>query len=403
MEYLRAIIHSDTRGPLYKKDFKVQKVFDTFVHLHVSKLINTGEVYEGEYYKALIFPGYGQYQRKKQKEQRQLRRTHPGTKEGWIALKAPEPANPEQPMDFFTLELHLVDRPLPTVLSENFLLHEIDYFWLSVERALEQVKILEYQEPREHRLYACNDDLCDFDLEELYTLQEEANELIEIASPEMPATDLPLVFRQKTLKDFTLLETKRMIWGKLVEDAPEYTSYVKDSPPAGMQILITPTALASLQQTARSHVEVEIGGALIGHIYQNADAPGYLVEITDHILLQNTLASEVELRITFESWSEQSTVLKERYPGKRIVGWYHTHLDIVRQTHFTESHVLYSTPIFFSQDDHFTHRQFFRGKWYVAMVLDTDGYLVFYQWEEHEIVPAHVFYIVEPEKEAGES
>jgi proteasome lid subunit RPN8/RPN11 len=395
MEYLRATISSQARGPLYKKDFEVQKVFNTFVRRHVNKLINAGELLPLEYYRALIIPGYGPYRHEKRTEEENT--TEGATGHDWLALKVTDDAMPLEHMDFFTLEIHSEDRPY--VLSENFLLSEIDYFWQSVERALVQFDIMSYQEERDRLLFACNDDKFDFDREELYTWQKEANELIEIVGGgEDPDTTATLL--RKELKDFPILGAKKMQAGKLVEDIVEHHEQLKDPPSSGMQILIVSSALESLQQASRSDVQAEIGGFLVGDVYEDGQTPsGYLVEITGHIAAQNTVANEVELRTTFETWQQQTVLLKERYPGKRIVGWYHTHLDLVARPKIDKTlRILYTSPIFLSADDIFTHRQFFREKWYVAMVLDTRGDLIFYRWAGHKIVTAQKFYVTAPQE-----
>ena len=102
MEYLRVIVSSRTRGQLYRKDFEVQKVFDTFVRRQVSKLIDTGEILASEYYSALIIPGYGSY--KHERHDGMGDAGEKATGRAWLALKVTDPLSPT-PMNFFTLEL----------------------------------------------------------------------------------------------------------------------------------------------------------------------------------------------------------------------------------------------------------------------------------------------------------
>lgn len=401
MEYLRAIISSDTRGPLYKKDFEVQKVFDQFVRSYVSTLINAGVIYERELYSALIIPGYGRYQHLQPKftvEDKAIE----DKKRRWITLAFVEPVQPDKPMDFFAVELRLVDRPL--VYRDNFQLFEVAYFWRSIERALAQIDVLGYQEQRGYSLFARNDEQFDFDREELYTWQKEANDLVEIVQQDDLPVSTASAFPRKSIQDFSILNAKRLLWGKLVEDVPEQVIIAGKATQPEVQILITYSALESLQQIARSHIWVEFGGMLIGHICENADNPGYIVEITDHIPAEGALASEIELRITFEAWQRQTILLKEQYPGKRIVGWYHTHLDLVKRAFYTDEtqQSMYTSSLFFSQDDLFLHRHFFREKWYVAMVLDSESNLVFFQWEGNDVSAAQKFYVIESESKSDQ-
>lgn len=395
MEYLRAIISSPERGPLYKKDFEARKVFDIFVRLQVNKLIEAGELIEREYYSAVIIPGYGVYTHEKRKEevdasQREFARA-------WLSLQIREPAK-TAPMDFFTLELHLGERPY--ILSETFRLSEIDYFWLNLEQALMQLDFMDYQEHREHLLFAYKDDEFDFDREELYAWQKEADELIEIVVKEGEPADTTPHFAQREFNDFTILKAQKILRGKLVKQGVKEFERPSDPRASALHILITNPTLESLQEAACLHIEAEIGGSLVGEVFQHKEMPGYIVEISGYLPAQNTLANEVELRTTFETWQQQSLLLKERYPGKRLVGWYHTHLDLVSRPRIDrtrESLAISFSPLFFSQADEFTQRQFFREKWYVAMVLDTRGNLVFYRWAGHKIVEAAKFYVTAAE------
>jgi hypothetical protein len=138
---------------------------------------------------------------------------------------------------------------------------------------------------------------------------------------------------------------------------------------------------------------------LVGYIYTDAAGPGYLVQITDYIPAEGALSHIAELRYTFESWQRRTTLLKERFPGKRIVGWYHTHL--VQMEFYTDDsrQATFATSLFFSRDDIFMHRQFFREKWYVAMVLDPQGNAAFFQWTGDQIQLGRRFYVIEPAQE----
>ncbi len=409
MDYLRAIISSDPRGSLYKKDFEVQRVFDTFVRTYVSTLINAGLIYEGEFYSALIIPRYGRYKQMRPKvsfEETSRTRTLDIKKQPrWITLSIEEPERSDRPMEFFTLELHIVGRPL--IYRDDFPLYEIDYFWHSIERALAQMNVLSDTEQRRHSLYALSNDQYDFDREELYSWQADADELIEMVSPDDALVPAVVSFPRKALQDFPVLGAKKLVEGKLVDDTvkdmAEHAEEAEEAAQSEIQILITRSAMEAVQHIARTYVDTELGGMVIGHIYENAEGPGYIVEITDHVFAEGALASETELRFTFEAWQRQTTLLREHYPGKRIVGWYHTHLDLVKKTFYIIDdgrRSKYTSALFFSQDDLFTHRQFFREKWYVAIVLNSEGNLVFFQWEGNDIVTAPKFYVIEDEVKA---
>ena len=392
MKYLRAIITSDTQKPIYKKDFEVHKVFDIFVRSVVSNMVTTGAIFEREHYSALIIPRYGQY---RQMPQTSVTRTIDQQRPVWLSLELEEASQPDTPIDFFTLELFVLEQSLS--YRANFQLKVIDYFWRNIEQALVQLGVLGYKENIQRNLYVRDDDEADFEHgEEVYSWQQDADVVVELMEP---SERLDALFPPKSLTDFRIQEVKRMLHGKLLPDTPEKRDAADDRN-ADIHILITRSALESVQLIARSGTRVEQGGILVGNIYEDTSNSGYLVEITDHIAAEGALANEVELRYTFESWQRQTVLLKERFPEKRIVGWYHTHLDLVRKTFYDETRQhQYTTPLFFSQDDIFTHRQFFREQWYVAMVLDPQGNLIFFQWIDNEIGAASKFYIIDLEKE----
>jgi len=390
MKYLRAVISSEARGILYKKDFQVKHVFGPFVRSFVSSLVTADVVKQGESYRALIIPRYGQFRRMPPQVE-----THRPVQEGelqdWIALAFEGAVNPKSAIDFFTVDLFIAEQ-LRSFRS-NFKLWQIDYFWRGIDRALEQVSVLLYQDTVVRKLYARDDDEGDFEHEEVQALQADTPALFEI----MPVERSVPVFQAKALSDFAIQTIKKLRNGSLVDETPDPAAADVTMPASSVYIVISQSALESLQQIARSGLQVEQGGALVGDVYVNAASNNraYIVEIIAHIAAEKTFASEVELRYTFESWQRQTSLLKENFSGKRIVGWYHTHLDLVKQTYYTDDtrQDTYTTPLFFSQDDAFTHRQFFHEKWYIAMVLDPRGDLAFYQWEGEKIMEAERFYV----------
>lgn len=396
MQYLRAIIKNETGGILYRKDFKVQNVFDIFVRSFVTRLIITGMLQEGDFYRAHVIPRYGEYQRISAQALPPSPIIKEGERSDWLTLNFEDDINLHRPFDYFTLDLTIPK--LGRRMRSNFQLIEIDYFWRRIEQALEQTGRLRYKETLRHELYACDDAAADFEHEEMPALSGPTKPLVEIVSVEstQPA------FAQKSLADFHVRSIKKLQRGQLINVKPGRKASSSESGQENadrVQVLITQSVLASLQQIACSQVQLEQGGTLVGDVYVDANSPARssIVVITGHIVAEQTFASEVELRYTFESWQNQTALLKEHFPTKRIVGWYHTHLDLVRKTFYTDESYqdVYTSPLFFSKDDHFTHRQFFREKWYVAMVLDPQGNLIFFQWDDDAIVDTNRFYVID--------
>jgi len=256
--------------------------------------------------------------------------------------------------------------------------------------------ILNHGEDYTPLLYARDDDDADFNKEEIYA-QQETSDLIEI----MPTARKESRFTRRHFDEFCIKKEEET---GLVKH-PEYaTDETRDEtvpiPESCVKILIAPTAMVAVQEIARSkNVEVEQGGVLVGNIYEEAEGEGYIVEITDYIQADAALSNITELRYTFESWQRQTEILKERFPGKRIVGWYHTHL--VKMAFYTDSskQSTYATELFFSRDDVFMHHQFFRERWYVAMVLDPQGNIAFFHWLNDKIGAGRKFWVLKTDKE----
>ncbi len=424
MKYLRAIISSDThtQNPLFKKDYQVQDVCAPFVRGFANTLATMGLLLHKEDYKAYVTPSYGTYQKQspaaRVDKTIKIKQTDP-----WINLEIEEPIQHERPIDFFTIDIipkvdmdrgqyttvkgqgvlivsgqDILIKEMKIAYRTHVLVDELEYFWHRIERALAIIGPPGQKEQRYRKLYARDDDHANFEEGEMTAWEQDAADLIEI----MPAESSPPEIPQKSLADFTILGAKKLVRGILADDtsAESVSPLDEQGTQPEIRILITYPTLEQLQQIARSGVRVEQGGALVGLVFEERSTHSYLVEISNYIPTEGAEATEVELSFTFESWQHQTLLLKEQYPDKRIVGWYHTHLDMVKKTFRIANQGIYTTPIFFSKDDLFTHRQFFREKWYVAMVLDPEGNLTFFQWIGDDIGESRRFYVIEPRKEA---
>jgi hypothetical protein len=138
-------------------------------------------------------------------------------------------------------------------------------------------------------------------------------------------------------------------------------------------------------------VEVERGGILVGQVFSPSDGGRHLVEVSDLIVSEHTTSTLIELRFTFESWRSLTEVMQRGFPGKRIVGWYHTHLVEVSVT--SGGGQSEPTKLFFSRDDVFLHSQFFPDPWYIALVMDPQGNDLFFQWKDGEICACNGYYL----------
>lgn len=126
--------------------------------------------------------------------------------------------------------------------------------------------------------------------------------------------------------------------------------------------------LDEIDDHVESDTTVEQGGVLVGDVHE----PSGTTVITARIPAVGAISEVASLRFTHETWDHVNTVLERDHPGRRMVGWYHSH------PHFG---------IFLSEYDQFIHHNFFREPWQVAYVVDPLlGQRGFFAWVDGELV-----------------
>jgi proteasome lid subunit RPN8/RPN11 len=368
-KYLRLVLLSSDSAMLYKKDFEPRIVFEEFVRSLVIDLVPSGVVENGDLYSAVIIPRY------EEMDTPSLRLEHDSAKVNesrpWISLEFEEGLDPERPVSYFTVEIRV--RTKHRIYRNDFHLYKLNHFFRRIESALRRMGVLHPGDRYIVQIFAREDGKAELERDEVYALKDEASSLVELSPDE---EQKPPEFARKSLDDYEAEE-----------------SVGEKGAGGSIEIVVTRPALTTLQAVARRRAKVEVGGVLVGNVYSGTGPSSYLVEISDHIFAEGALSSEVELRYTFESWQKRSTELKERFPDRRIVGWYHTHL--VKAAVIDEAgQTVQETEHFFSVSDHFMHRQFFPDKWYVAMVLNPQGEAAFFRWRGNDIVREPVFHVV---------
>lgn len=377
MKYLQLRISSPAdRGVLYEKDVDARNALGGFVRALVGDLVHDGTVHEGEHYTAVVVPRYGEVLR----QTPQL--THDPARVAepvdWVELRFEEPAQPDRPVRYFSVEVRVRERGL--VYRRDFTRSEVGQFYVGqgVEKALLGLGVLRDGDYYLIDFFARDDDRADFDRERSPVLQERAASLVELVPETAAGPSFPY------------------------RDPASYgpVQFVGRVRPGDILIYVGRRALEALLADARVSPEVERGGILVGNVFENAQAGGRrIVEISDLIVSEHTISNVVELRYTFESWRGHKARLKDKYPGRQIVGWYHTHLVEV-SVHTAENKVEQTT-MFFSRDDLFLHKQFFPAEWYVALVLDAPGNSIFFQWKDGEIVACGGYAVFEDVGVAG--
>jgi proteasome lid subunit RPN8/RPN11 len=137
-----------------------------------------------------------------------------------------------------------------------------------------------------------------------------------------------------------------------------------------LQWAIAPKAQRTLSQHAQSNTAIEVGGLLIGNVYEHQHR--YWVNVTHALPARHTQAHSHSLIFTHQTWFDLVT-RRDRHPKKLTVGWYHTHPGI---------------GIFLSEPDRQIHRQLFAEyPWSLAIVLDPkskdQGIFV---WQDEQLV-----------------
>lgn len=142
------------------------------------------------------------------------------------------------------------------------------------------------------------------------------------------------------------------------------------SPPAGGsgRIQVRLDVIEEILDHVETDTTVEQGGVLVGDVHE---ASGTTI-ITARIPAVGAVSDVASLKFTHETWDHVSTVLEEVHPGRRMVGWYHSHPNF---------------GIFLSNHDQFIHNHFFNQAWQVAYVVDPllrqQG---FFAWIEGQLV-----------------
>ena len=122
----------------------------------------------------------------------------------------------------------------------------------------------------------------------------------------------------------------------------------------------------------------ELGGLLAGEA--GADEEGAFVLVERALASPSENRTSVSVTFTPEDWDALWVARDRECPGKRIVGWYHTHPGL---------------RVFLSEQDRFIHRHFFTEAFQLALVVDParSEWGVF-RWEGEEILSlAPGFYV----------
>ena len=122
-----------------------------------------------------------------------------------------------------------------------------------------------------------------------------------------------------------------------------------------VSVFLCQPAYARVHIHAASDLENEVGGILVGQWCLDPATQARFVVIENVLRARYTRQSHVTLTFTQDSLVHFHNIIEQRYAGKQIVGWYHTHPRM---------------GVFLSQYDTWLHNHFFSEPWQVALVVE---------------------------------
>jgi len=125
-------------------------------------------------------------------------------------------------------------------------------------------------------------------------------------------------------------------------------------------VILTPAAHQALKPTIFSS-HVEEGGFLIGHHHTDTDDSGRDLLVVTEVVAAVGVGSRYSFRFPGESFLHIASVVSQREPGMRLLGWYHTHV------------VPITVGGGLSSIDVDLHRCTFRLRWQVAALVELHG------------------------------
>jgi proteasome lid subunit RPN8/RPN11 len=127
---------------------------------------------------------------------------------------------------------------------------------------------------------------------------------------------------------------------------------------ATVSVFLTQPAFVRICALAGRDMDNEVGGVLIG-LWRADRTTGEQYIVADAALpARHTRQGSAFLTFTQDTLVAFQQEQEERYPGKRIVGWFHTHPRM---------------GVFLSDYDLWLHTHFFPEPWQVALVIEPHG------------------------------
>jgi proteasome lid subunit RPN8/RPN11 len=131
--------------------------------------------------------------------------------------------------------------------------------------------------------------------------------------------------------------------------------YDGGSPYPAVKVFLAQPAYCRVYVHAASEPDAEVGGALVGQWFSDPASHDQFITVDHAMPARYTRSGSVYLTFTQDTLIAFHDQLEQRYPGQRIVGWYHTHPRM---------------GVFLSHYDTWLHSHFFPEPWQVALVVE---------------------------------
>ena len=159
-------------------------------------------------------------------------------------------------------------------------------------------------------------------------------------------------------------------WWSDVENGSERTS--------SLPVFLTQKAYAKICAHANSDMDNEVGGWLIGKWCADRVTGEKFIVVEAPLPAVHTRQGSAFLTFTQDSQVAMYDLMEDRYPGKELVGWYHTHPRM---------------SVFLSGYDVWLHNHFFPNPWQIALVIEphTNAAGLFIRDTENHLDARHYF------------
>lgn len=171
---------------------------------------------------------------------------------------------------------------------------------------------------------------------------------------------------------------KKVLQPELTENMlPQNILPIGDRVEENKNIYILQSVYKEIHKFTQNKTTNESGGMLVGTVLEELGKTNII--ISGFVEAKYCEATPTTLKFTHETWEYVHKEIEKKHPGKKIVGWIHTHPDF---------------GIFLSEYDKFIHQNFFNEDYQVAYVVDPIQKIEgFYFWINEKIEKCKGFYI----------